>query len=171
MCPGNEGSELTVFSPDKRTLGLLTRLADQSLKHTGEMGEIFQSDLRSSCNALIHLKSLTKEVTGSVRHHSKGSYFPGSVGFDPPARYVADLTAAYGEMFSFLYSEGNPEVVGVVCRVSGVEESKFTVNKSQLRCPGGEDMMVKYNLDAALSDFTLLGKGLVKSIEVLKMEV
>eukprot|EP00116_Pleurobrachia_bachei_P007007 sb/3467269/ len=45
VCPGNEGSELTVASPDKRTLGLLTRLAEQSLKHTGEMGEIFQSDL------------------------------------------------------------------------------------------------------------------------------
>ena len=39
------------------------------------------------------------------------------------------------------------------------------------KVPGENDGKVKENLDAMISDFALIGKGLVKGVEVKKLDI
>ena len=171
VCPHNERSELTQHAPDKTSLNILKLLAESSLSEQSNLSSVFLPDT-SSYNVIIHLKrNQTSRYSSSERKedHAKSSHFP-VVGYEPVCRYVDELTQAYGVLCLFFYNRYQPERVGVVMKRPDNSAVKFTVNGSmgKVLCEGGQ---VKDNLDAMLSDFDLLGKGLVQKVEVLKLDI
>ena len=169
VCPQNELSDLTRDSPTKSSLNILKHFAEKS--HTSSLDSIFKPNV-TSYNVIIHLarNKTGRFVTSQAQeHHAKSTYFP-VVEFEPARRYVEELTSAYGHLCLFLYNRYEPSEVGVVLKRAENSEVKFTVNGSmaKVRTESGK---VKDNLDAMLSDFDLMGKGLVRNIEVVNLEV
>ena len=171
VCPQNELSDLTRDSPTKSSLNILKRLAEKSLSNTNSLDSVFKPNT-TSYNVIIHLK---RSQTGRFpadnpsQHHAKSAHFP-IVEYEPARLYVQELSRAYGQLCLFLYNRYSPTQVGVVMKRAGNGEVKFTVNGSmaKVRTEGG---MVKNNPDGMLSDFDLMGKGLVQNIEVLDLEI
>ena len=168
VCPQNELSDLTRHSPTTSTLNILKHLAVKS--DINSLDSLFRPK-STAYNVIIHLKG---DQTGRCdtreprQHHAKSSQFP-VVGYEPAQLYVEELTRAYGELCLFLYNRYAPTEVAVVLKHSPGRQLKFTVNGSmaKVKTPSG---LVRDNLDAMLSDFDLMGKGLVQSIEVLNLE-
>ena len=172
VCPHNEQSELTCHAPDKTSLNILKLLAEKSLSEQSNLSRVLLPDT-SSYNVVIHLKrNQTGRYSNSdhqQEHHAKSSHFP-VVEYEPVSRYVEELTQMYGYLCLFFYNRYLPDKVGVIMKRLEKSGSKFTVNGSMGKtlCEG---RLVKDNIDALLSDFDLLGKGLVQKIEVLKLDV
>ncbi|KAL5259520.1 hypothetical protein ACHWQZ_G009838 [Mnemiopsis leidyi] len=169
VCPQNELSDLTRDSPAKSSLNILKHLAGKA--KSSPLDSIFEPNV-TSYNVIIHLarNKTGRFVTSQPReHHAKSSHFP-VVEFEPVRLYVEELTSAYGHLCLFLYNRYAPSEVGVVLKRAENSEVKFTVNGSmaKVRTESGK---VKDNLDVMLSDFDLMGKGLVSNIEVVNLEM
>ena len=70
----------------------------------------------------------------------------------------------------FFYNKYFPDSVGVVAKKPQNSEIKFSVNNSAGKVLG-EEGRVTDNYEAMISDFYLMGKGLVQNIEIIDLDI
>ena len=175
--PKNEFSQLTKQSPNRASLKILRVLSSETLRTLESDDAMKKPQKIFNCNSAaynikIHIRPSQTGFHGTdmpQEHHAKSTCFP-VVDYHPVALFVKEVVSAYGNIAWFFYNKYNPLCVGVVLKKSKNCPGKFTVNNSSFKVPV-EAGLVQDNLDAMLSDFDIMGKGLIKSIEVVNLDI
>ncbi|KAL1469435.1 hypothetical protein MTO96_025044 [Rhipicephalus appendiculatus] len=170
---GRHPSLWTRHSPTGQILRRLTALARESLRVLEEqvlcpieadVRQIFRPPLEPY-DVIIHLdmKRVPTIHTAvdctfkTALRPFKGDVLP-VVGFDVVSYYVRALEDAYGELALFFYDRYGGDIVAVLWKPNAFVSH---IGGYMLK---GKDMMVP-NVEAILEDFSILGKGLVESVE------
>lgn len=166
VTPGNETSLLTKTSPSTTSLKILKNMA---MKCTA-LPAISTAQV-PEYNVVIHLR---RNKTGRYNetpqtHHAKSTHVP-LVEYEPARFYVETLTEAYDKTCLFFYNKYFPDSVGVVAKKPQNSEIKFSVNNSAGKVLGREGRVTD-NYEAMISDFYLMGKGLVQNIEIIDLDI
>ncbi|XP_012273791.1 nucleolar protein 6 [Orussus abietinus] len=86
--------------------------------------------------------------------------------FDPVQLFLQELRASYGEFTLFFHDTYGGEVIAVLLRPAALESIEFKVPHVKCRKlnPSGKLVL---NVEAMIEDFYILGRGLVKNVQVL----
>jgi len=180
LTPFDGVASLSSFTKHLHSTNLqrLINLARQALHVISVSGQgpnwlAFKENCLSECDlasfdVIIHLKPLSmakrRTKVDSSEQKSKLKSLP-VVDFDPVQVFLEELQVAYGSIARFYYGHSSA-VVGVKLEDAALAEKKIdNIKKSQGHMMT-EDKMLKPNLEAMLADFSLLGNGLVKSVDV-----
>uniref|UniRef100_A0A131YG99 Nucleolar protein 6 n=1 Tax=Rhipicephalus appendiculatus TaxID=34631 RepID=A0A131YG99_RHIAP len=176
---GRHPSLWTRHSPTGQILRRLTALARESLHVLEEqvlcpieadIRQIFRPPLEPY-DVIIHLdmKRVPTIHTAvdctfkTALRPFKGDVLP-VVGFDVVSYYVRALEDAYGELALFFYDRYGGDIVAVLWKPNAFVPQPLKVSHIGGYMLKGKDMMVP-NVEAILEDFSILGKGLVESVE------
>lgn len=183
------GTQYTRSQPIPMIVDRMKKLASASLKLIREEGltttskALFQP-ITSHFDALIELRHRClprcadrKEETLKKKKGEQGPdhHFPDKdrvpvTDLDPAACYLEDLRESYDHMALFFHDEFGGDTVGVVWRPSAllpspVKHSLVNGRKRVTSSKTKEEKLV-LNLQAAIQDFRILGKGLVVDVKV-----
>ncbi|KAH9363405.1 hypothetical protein HPB48_019463 [Haemaphysalis longicornis] len=176
---GRHPSLWTRHSPTGQILRRLATLARESLRVLeGQVLCPIEADIRlifrpplDPYDVIIHLDEKRVPTahtavdcsfkTGLKQH--KGSVLP-VAGFDIVSHYVRDLEDAYGELALFFYDRYGGNIVAVLWKPYAFRPQPLKVSHIGGYMLSGKDNMVP-NVEAILEDFSILGKGLVTSVE------
>ncbi|XP_015124315.1 nucleolar protein 6 [Diachasma alloeum] len=87
------------------------------------------------------------------------------VGFNPVERYLEELRANYGAFALFFHDTYGGSVIGVLMKPTELEKRDFKVTTVNCRKMDASGKLV-LNVPAMIEDFSLLGRGLVETIDV-----
>ncbi|KAH8031449.1 hypothetical protein HPB51_017221 [Rhipicephalus microplus] len=169
----------TRHSPTGQILRRLTALARESLRvlegqvlrpAEADVRQIFRPPLEPY-DVIIHLdmKRVPTIHTAvdcpfkAALRPFKGDVLP-VVGFDIVSYYVQALENTYGELALFFYDRYGGDIVAVLWKPNAFVPQPLKVSHIGGYMLKGKDMMVP-NVEAVLEDFSILGKGLVESVE------
>uniref|UniRef100_A0A0K2U888 Nucleolar protein 6 n=1 Tax=Lepeophtheirus salmonis TaxID=72036 RepID=A0A0K2U888_LEPSM len=126
----------------------------------------------SSYDILIHI-DIYIPVAGSVKNekqNSKHELIIPIVDFDPIQCYIGSLQASYGDIARFYFSKSYPHLIGVKLN----KECLYKVSKSMMR-PHGKRLKTENelvpNVDAMLDDLRIMGRGIVKEIDLVNVSI
>ncbi len=93
------------------------------------------------------------------------------IGFDPIHQFVEQLRSSYSEFALFFYDRFGGREIGVLWKPSIFESRPFKISQTNavLLCltsnrNGSQNIVT--NIEAIIEDFSILGDGIVKSIEI-----
>ncbi|XP_070396608.1 nucleolar protein 6 isoform X1 [Dermacentor albipictus] len=176
---GRHPSLWTRHSPTGQIMRRLTALARESLRVLegqvlcpieADVKQIFRPPL-DPYDVIIHLDEkrvptshLAVDCTfKSALRPFKGDVLP-VVAFDVVSRYVRALEDAYGQLALFFYDRYGGNLVAVLWKPNAFVPQPLKVSHIGGYMLKGNNMMVP-NVEAILEDFSILGKGLVESVE------
>lgn len=89
-------------------------------------------------------------------------------GFDPVQCYLDELRGSYDEFALFFHDSYGGNVIGVLLKPTALKSQEFKVSHVNCRKPKmeGKSAQLTLNIDALVEDFSIVGKDLVKSIDV-----
>ncbi|XP_077497145.1 nucleolar protein 6 Mat89Ba [Amblyomma americanum] len=176
---GRHVSHWTRHFPTGQILQRLTALARESLRvlegqimcpTEADIRQIFRPPL-GPYDVIIHLDerrvptahtAVDCTVATGLRP-LKSNMLP-VVGFDVVAKYVKALESAYGELALFFYDRYGGNLVAVLWKPNAFVPQPLKVSHMGGYLLKGKDMMVP-NVEAIVEDFSILGNGLVASVE------
>lgn len=97
------------------------------------------------------------------KHHSEAK-IP-VVDFNPVQLYLRELRENYGEYVLFFHDSYGGDVIAVLIKPTALEPRDFKVSNVNCRKLNADGKLV-LNVSAMLEDFYIIGKGLVKSIDI-----
>ncbi|XP_054288165.1 nucleolar protein 6-like [Macrosteles quadrilineatus] len=180
----------SVFTRDAPSLPVLARTADlarqalsvletQLLQHTAEEEykmafrpplELYDALIRLKplqCPRMVHSLDYNVKEPVTLKVPKVRKKIP-VVGFDPPQLYLQELRESYSDYALFFHDTYGGSMIGVLFKPSAFEKHEFKVSQVNCRKPVKEDkkQLLALNFDAIIEDFYIIGKGLVKSIEL-----
>jgi len=139
--------------------------------------EMFSPSL-SSYEALIHLKPLQVPTRNLAIHNfieKKETPTPCNstvipvLSHNPVQLFIDTLQSCYGDLANFYYDKFGGTVIAV--KVKSFKESKEKVKLGDLTCKMIKNDTVAVNWGAVMEDWSILGEGLVKEVEVINPDL
>ncbi|XP_014489067.1 PREDICTED: nucleolar protein 6 [Dinoponera quadriceps] len=86
------------------------------------------------------------------------------VDFDPVQHFLRDLRDGYGEYALFFHDTYGGTVIGVLLQPSALERKQFKVSEANCRKLDNDNLVL--NISAMIEDFYILGKDIIRSIDI-----
>ncbi|XP_065909651.1 nucleolar protein 6-like [Dysidea avara] len=152
---------------------LLSSQLDQASQSEIDYKQIFRPPLQDY-HVLIHLHkkhvvqtqcSVDSTMDGHSTVMSRKMLKLPVVDFDPVKLYLKELENSFSEFALFFYDQYGGDYIAVVWRPNICLPHSFKVSQANCRKPAKRKVVV--DLDSILTDFQVIGNGLVKSVEIM----
>ncbi|XP_043280434.1 nucleolar protein 6 [Venturia canescens] len=187
----HDGSIWSKKAPSKLVLNRIGSLAEQALKLVDQqLDTVSRLSFRAIFKASISEYDFLIRVHSSLnprryQFHDLSDKYPITdlqrledepmkkipvIAFDPVQCYLRELRRGYDEVALFFHDTYGGSVIGVLLKPSILEKKEFKISNLSCRKLNEEGKLV-LDVSAMIEDFSILGKGLVKSVDVQSKRV
>ncbi|KAK3732920.1 hypothetical protein QZH41_012680 [Actinostola sp. cb2023] len=122
-----------------------------------------------------HHQSVDATKAVNTRHKQQRDSGMPVLDFDPAQCYISELKESFSDVAMFFHDVMGGDLIAVVWKPHAFEKNQFKVVNAQYKIPvavkpkkaKGDQNLVSPNISAIIEDFEILGRGLVKSVEVV----